>query len=245
MLKSINKLVIRHRAGERLIKLKQWMRDEGVKNWDDCGRMIWEDWKTAQNIFFDAEWDVNFEFKIQKINLCPYQLPVEYETNISSFKEKVDAMPPTQFDDMVPYKMIEPLDYEMTNYEKLPMPGSSNYIPIESEKPIRTGCEHEYSIRGARGDPTNVETPAEKKVIKMPESMVKPLDYPGTTVICPHPTLRDYLPYREFAETDPEYHLFPIERPRKAVVDDLNIWNDQTIDLNTRFLSTNNINVTT
>jgi hypothetical protein len=39
-------------------------------------------------------------------------MPIEYEASISNFKEKVEAEPPTQFDDMVPYKMIEPLDYE-------------------------------------------------------------------------------------------------------------------------------------
>jgi len=47
---------------------------------------------------------------------------------------------------MVPYDLIEPLDYEMSKYEKLPMPAGSNYIPIEAEKPTRPGCEHEYSL---------------------------------------------------------------------------------------------------
>jgi hypothetical protein len=34
-------------------------------------------------------------------------MPVEFETNIASFKEKVDAQPPTSFDDLVPFDSIE------------------------------------------------------------------------------------------------------------------------------------------
>lgn len=108
--------------------------------------MIKEDWKTAQNVFFDAEKDIKFEFKIKQSNVSFFKMPIEYEASISNFKEKVEAEPPTQFDDMVPYKMIEPLDYEQSKYEKLPLPSSSNYIPIEDEKPVRGGCEHEYSL---------------------------------------------------------------------------------------------------
>lgn len=79
----------------------------------------------------------------------------------------------------------------------------------------------------------------------MPESMIKPLDYPGTAIICPHPTLRNYIPYKKFSEVDPEYYLVPAERRPESAQDDLTIRNDQSIDLNTRFLTTNNINVTT
>jgi len=79
----------------------------------------------------------------------------------------------------------------------------------------------------------------------MPESLIKPLDYPGTNLICPHPTIWSFIQYTKFSETDIEKSLFPTERRIIQVVDDLSIWNDQTIDLNTRFLSTNNMNVTT
>lgn len=87
---------------------------------------------------------MKFELKLPNVGFL--SLPIEYEVNISSFKEKVQADPPRSFDDMVPYELIEPLDYEMSKYEKLPMPAGSNYIPIEDEKPTRPGCEHEYSL---------------------------------------------------------------------------------------------------
>jgi len=41
------------------------------------------------------------------------KLPLEYETNISSFMEKVDANPPINFDDLVPFDSMEPLDFEI------------------------------------------------------------------------------------------------------------------------------------
>jgi len=41
------------------------------------------------------------------------KLPVEYETNIASFMEKVEANPPINFDDLAPFDPIEQLDFEV------------------------------------------------------------------------------------------------------------------------------------
>ena len=125
------------------------------------------------------------------------------------------------------------------------MPASSDYNPIEQDKPKRTGCEHEFSIRGIRGDPDTHELKSDERVVEMPKNLLKPQDYPGTAVICPHPSIRTHLPYKKFSEVDPEYNLVPHERRMNVPMDDLNIRNDLTMDLNTRFLSTNNIRVTT
>jgi hypothetical protein len=38
---------------------------------------------------------------------------------------------------MVPFRELEALDFEINRYEKIPLPGSSNYIPIEEDKPLR------------------------------------------------------------------------------------------------------------
>jgi hypothetical protein len=94
----------------------------------------------------DSQNEIKFEFKFSSKNLLYTNLPVQYEVSISSFKEKVEADPPTAFDDMVPFRDIEPLDFEISRYEKIPLPAGSNYLPIEEEKPTRSGCEHEYSI---------------------------------------------------------------------------------------------------
>lgn len=41
------------------------------------------------------------------------KLPLEYEANIASFLEKVEAAPPTNFDDLESYEPMESLDFEI------------------------------------------------------------------------------------------------------------------------------------
>ena len=53
------------------------------------------------------------------------KLPLEYETNIASFLEKVEANPPTNFDDLEPYDPLEQLDFEVQNYLPHPLPAMS------------------------------------------------------------------------------------------------------------------------
>jgi hypothetical protein len=49
---------------------------------------------------------------INVIGASLMKLPLEYETNISSFLEKVEANPPISFDDLEAFKHVEPLDFE-------------------------------------------------------------------------------------------------------------------------------------
>lgn len=75
------------------------------------------------------------------------KLPLEYETNISSFMEKVDAQPPINFDDLVPFEEVETLDFEVQKYQKFPIPMMSNFDPMEADKLFRPGCEYESTLR--------------------------------------------------------------------------------------------------
>lgn len=68
------------------------------------------------------------------------KLPLEYEANISSFLEKVEANPPTNFDDLEPFEPLEMLDFEIQNYKPLGVPSSSNYDPPLRNQTIRPGC---------------------------------------------------------------------------------------------------------
>lgn len=214
LLKFVNRMVIRHRAGKRLAKLKERLKDESVRNTDDAQRMIAEDWKTAQNVFLDDETDVDFKFNIKDFNIHNQKLPVEYEANITSFKETVEAFPPTSFDDMVPFKPLECLEYEMNQYKPMEMPCVSYYIPIEDKKPHRPGCEHECAIKGASGDPDTYLQEPEERVIGMPDIFQTPLDFPANELIMPHPTIRNYERFKRFSEVDPEYFLAPVPRNR-------------------------------
>jgi hypothetical protein len=59
-----------------------------------------------------------FSFVHEAIAATQMKLPLEYETNIASFMEKVEANPPITFDDLAPFEHVEPLDFEMQKYQK-------------------------------------------------------------------------------------------------------------------------------
>ncbi len=123
--------------------------------------------------------------------------------------EKVDANPPINFDDLVPFDSMEPLDFEIQKYQKFPIPPMSNYDPIEADKMFRPGCEYESILRKARGEPEleKIQFQAHEKqnliksetkeivsgaIVSMPPTFLKPFDYSLDLLVRPHPTLREY-----------------------------------------------------
>ena len=123
-LKVVNKQIIRMRAGKRLKAIKKRLQDEQVYNRADCRRMVIEDWKTAQNTRLggnsDEEENINnvkFQFSFNVKSMQPeIKCPIEYETNIASFMEKIEAEPVCNFDDFVPFEALEQLDFEVEKY---------------------------------------------------------------------------------------------------------------------------------
>ena len=75
------------------------------------------------------------------------KLPLEYETNIASFLEKVEANPPTNFDDLDVFDPLEVLDFEIQNYQQQAIPAMSQYDPPMRDLPNRPGCEYESVLR--------------------------------------------------------------------------------------------------
>ena len=203
-----------------------------------------EDHKKAQNTRLiddtDSQNDIQnvkfeFSFNAENIKNGILKLPLEYETNISSFLEKVEANPPTNFDDLEPYDPLEQLDFEIQNYLPNPLPAMSQYDPAEREKPSRPGCKYESIIRHRAGEPdlekdqvaAHEQMQLLKKdtkdivsgaIVKMPSTFLKPLDYSVELVIRAdqHPTLREYhkLPGTSSTEVDPEFNLYPSIRMR-------------------------------
>jgi len=104
--------------------------------------MVQEDWKIAQNIrLTDSENEddirnLKFKFSFQEGQIfnSMLKMPLEYETNIASFKEQVEADPPISFDDLVPFDPIECLEFEVNKYPRLPLPAMSNYDSQEVGK---------------------------------------------------------------------------------------------------------------
>ena len=120
-----------------------------------------EDWKNAQNMrISDSEHEDNienikfkFNFNSNFIGEGQMKLPLEYETNIASFMEKVEANPPISFDDLMPFEHVEPLDFEQQKYVKFPLAQMSNFDPLEIDKIFRPGCEYESVLKQRRGEP--------------------------------------------------------------------------------------------
>jgi hypothetical protein len=80
-------------------------------------------------------------------------LPLEYETNIASFLEKVEANPPSNFDDLDVFDPLEMLDFEVQAYEPVSIPAMSQYDPAMRDLPNRPGCEYESILRQRAGEP--------------------------------------------------------------------------------------------
>ena len=161
-LRAANLLITRNRAGKRLTKIKLRLKQEGVRTRADARRLVLQDWKDAQNVRIvenEKEDDIlnlkfKFCFSLDTISAAQMKLPLEYETNIASFMERVEANPPISFDDLAPYEHVEPLDFEMQKYPKFPViTQMSNFDPLDSEKILRPGCEHESVLKQRRGEP--------------------------------------------------------------------------------------------
>ena len=126
-LRNSNKLISRMRASKRLQKIKTWIDSQEIKTREDMRRCVAADYKRAINMqLADGDDETNddirnvvFDFKFKAFNMesAMAKLPLEYETNMSSFMEKVEANPPTSFDDLEPFERLEQLDFEIENYQ--------------------------------------------------------------------------------------------------------------------------------
>jgi len=118
MLKYVNQMVIRQRAGKRLMQLKNKLKEQSKIALEEGKQIIL------------GEWSFNKDIENPK-------MPVE--AGLTSIKEKVEAELPTNFDDMIPFKPIEDLDFEIYNYQPFEIPQMSHHIPVLDEKPLRQG----------------------------------------------------------------------------------------------------------
>jgi hypothetical protein len=50
------------------------------------------------------------------------KMPIEYETNIASFMEKIEASPVINFDDLLPFDYVEQLEFEIGRYKPMKLP---------------------------------------------------------------------------------------------------------------------------
>ncbi len=81
------------------------------------------------------------------------KLPLQYDANMSSFLEKIETNPPTNFDDLVPFDPLEVLEFETEAYKEFAITPISLYDPPFREQKVRPGCEYESIIRMRCGEP--------------------------------------------------------------------------------------------
>lgn len=170
------------------------------------------------------------------------RLPLEYETNIASFMEKIEAQPVINFDDLESFDPIEQLDFEIENYKPLPIPPVSTYDPEFTDKNYRPGCQYESTLRQIGGEPdlekAQMDAHIQMELLKqktkdivskanvaMPNTFVKPIDYSIDLLVRTHPTLRSYTNQLGCTETDPEYHLYPSKREKVLPKDEVELRN--------------------
>jgi len=72
---------------------------------------------------------------------------------MSSFLEKIEACPPSNFDDLVPFDPLEVLEFETEAYKEFLITPISFYDPAFREQKVRPGCEYESIIRMRGGEP--------------------------------------------------------------------------------------------
>lgn len=170
--------------------------------------------------------------------------PIEYETNIASFMEKIDAEPVCNFDDFVPFEPLEQLDFEVEKYLAMPIPQAPSYDPVFSEKPYRPGCQYESTIRQIAGEPEleKIQMAAHEQMellkkddkeivsganVAMVSSFLKPIDYTIELLVRTHPTLREYTNQVTCSEVDPEYCLYPAKKDRIDMKDEIMLKNSK------------------
>jgi hypothetical protein len=113
-LKVVNKQIIRMRAGKRLLAIKHRFEVEGVRTRAECKRMVTQDAKNAQNMMAEGDTaednilNMKFKFEFSPKEINPnIRMPLEFETNMASFMEKVDTQPIVTFDDLDFFDSIE------------------------------------------------------------------------------------------------------------------------------------------
>lgn len=183
--------------------MKFWIQGNNIRNREDMRIKVQEDFKRAQNSRQITEEDgedsifkVKFVFKLGDICIkdAMMKLPLMYEASMSSFLEKVEANPPSNFDDMVPFETLEQLEFESEFYKECAIPQMSLYDPPFRDQRKKPGCDYESIVRSRAGEPDleKIQKAAHEQmemlkqdkkdivsgaIVKMPQTFLKPFDY--------------------------------------------------------------------
>ena len=202
-----------------LAKLRIRLKKENISRREDAGQLVEDDWKNANKITIKEKQNLHFDFSIEDKPIKYDRFPIEYEINITSFKENVPVSTINSFDDSVPYNPIEILDFEQHKYEQIPYSGFANYFPKEDNRIARKGCEFEYFKLGMTGDPFFTTKQLSEEVLSIPQRLCDPLSISSSSLLLPHPYIRSYKTLKNCSEVDIDYRLVANEKHYSPLID--------------------------
>ena len=202
-----------------LAKLRVRLKKENISCREDAAQLVEDDWKNAHKILEREKQNLHFGFSIDDKQVRYDRFPIEYEINITSFKENVPVSTINSFDDSVPYNPIETLDFEQHKYDQIPYSGFANYFPMEDNRLPRKGCECEYFKVGITGDPFFTTKELTDELLSIPQRLCDPLSISSASILLPHPYIRAYKSLKSFSEVDIDYKLQSYEKQYSPLMD--------------------------
>lgn len=204
LVRIVNIVMIRARAQARLKKLQAKLKEYGVINKEQAKEFVRLEWRQANMVGAGQKDFIAFQFKLGSADIKSPLFLNETDSFAQEFRQPVNVMPMTSFDDYAELDVIERQDFDVLCYKDYAVPAASNYLPIEKDREYRAGAENEYVVCVPQGDAVTAEWPLER-----PQNSVKALVVDPVSLVKPHPHLRQYYSLLETTETDPDFVLRP------------------------------------
>jgi hypothetical protein len=238
---AVNTTMIRRRVKKRYNMLMHKLRHAGVVTRADARAFVERDNRLAniseggqddgddENTAGDAE-AFALASRIDLVAFDEYSASGGGEKTSSggSIFDPVNADCIRDFDHLETLPLRHPNQAGLLNYDAMPNPAVSIYMPKEANRQLRTGAEEEEPIRvsakvpsapkpAGEGESEDADTKEEEQgkemaVVPLPkgfEAWLEANPMPLKTLLKPDPTVRVFLDTSEPRESDPEYVLKP------------------------------------
>jgi len=206
LMSYVSKKILKSRKKKRLDKIKKFLG--GATTRAEVRQLVEEDWQRAEYFGVGKRDFVMFNFQYSSNSILDMRLPLQVENSAANLSYKFELNQRIGFDDFTPIDPLPYSDIEVMGYTILDPPMIINYPPIEANRKDRKGAEEEYSISGPTGPVEKVSDTLEL-MEPVPIVLKKPPNVESYKFVCPHPTLKTFVPYFDVTETDPEFALQP------------------------------------
>ncbi|EQC32514.1 hypothetical protein SDRG_09840 [Saprolegnia diclina VS20] len=214
--------ILRLRVAKRLRKIQAWLGSATTRA--EVRRMVERDWKLAlMNVSTSAvasrqQLTALGSSELQATAIVPsYQLrsfPVYMESD-SRLRFPVETTIETAFTDFGLFPLHVPHEADVTGYKPHPLLSIPQYAPLELQRKMRSGAQHEAGTRAPRAIAAPRDT---ELLVVVPASQLKwPIALRPTFFCLPPASPRIYTPLGATPlATDPAYALRPQLRARNV-----------------------------